>query len=496
MASAPEIEMSNISKHFGAITALNDVSIDFRAGEIHSIVGENGAGKSTLIRILMGYYPSYDGTVRMRGQVVRFGTPRDALRAGIGCVYQERNLAPDLSVAENIFLGRMPSLATGIIDWRKVYRESRIQLRSLGLDLDTTKSVRSCPLGIRQITEIARAIFSGADVIILDEPTSALSFSERENLFHLLSNLKERGNCIIYISHFLEEVLDISDRISILRDGQKVNTYARQALDKETIIRLMTRRFVQSQMKPQEIVSHKPVGAGALLECRDVSIKPNIHNASFSVWSGEAIGFYGNVGSGGSILAEAVFGLHAVESGQIWLGGKQLHNLSPPLAMRAGIRFVPEDRKDAIWTGQGLARNVALASYQKANPILARDREEGRIAMDVIQQMEISPADPKMRIEWFSGGNQQKVVVGRCLLDAPRLLIVCEPANGMDVSAKAGIIRKLGMIKSRGVAIIVCSSDPEVIVETCDRAYVFKHGEICTEVQSDRLCKESLVRNG
>lgn len=495
MDLSPVVEMQNISKRFGAIVALDNVNVDFQLGEVHSIVGENGAGKSTLVKILTGYHTGYDGSLQIRGKTVTFSAPRDALHAGIGCVYQERNLIPALSVAENIFLGRMPSLAPGVVNWKSIYSNAGKQLKSLGLDFDYTKRVDSYPQGIRQMTEIARIIFSGADVIVLDEPTSALSIQERERLFVFLKTLKAQGKCIIYISHFLEEVLGVSDRITILKDGKKVNTYQREELDKETIIRLMSRRFVKQIQRTKQHpgdLEGKPV----MLDCRNVSVRGAVQNINFNVRAGEAIGFYGNVGSGTIQLAEALYGLRNIEQGELILEGKKVGQLSPENATNLGLRFIPEERRSAIWLGQKLSRNVALANLKTISKLIIREDHEVEATHKVLGLMDVIPNNPHMLVEWFSGGNQQKAIVGRCLLEVPRLLIICEPANGMDVGAKAGIIEKLWDIKSKGVGIIIVSTDPEVIVEICDRAFVFRRGEIRAELEAKSLTKEGLVRYG
>jgi ribose transport system ATP-binding protein len=493
MEEAPIIEMANISKHFGAIVALDDVSIDFRCGEVHSIVGENGAGKSTLIKILTGYHPSYDGCITVRGQTVHFHSPRESLNAGIGCVYQERNLVPALSVAENIFLGQMPSSAPGVVNWKKLNSDAEKELKELGLELDFNQKVENYPLGMRQMVEIARIIFSGAEVIILDEPTSALSIVERNRLFEFINRLKAQGKCIIYISHFLEEVLGVSDRITILKDGRKVNTYACADLDKDTIIRLMSRRFVKTVEGPRERIvvgeEEKPT-----LECRAVTINGNVYDSSFRLFAGEALGLYGNVGSGTTGLAEALFGLRKIDEGAVLLDDKPIKKITPNLATNLGIRFVPEERRNAIWPGQKLSRNISLANLGKLSRVFIHEEIEIKAAQDVVGRMDILPANPHMLVEWFSGGNQQKGIVGRCLLDPPKVLIVCEPANGMDVGAKAAIIQKLWGIKERGVAVLVVSSDPEVIVETCDRSLIFRRGVLCAELKGDQINKEELVR--
>lgn len=493
MNNPPIIEMTNISKRFGAIIALNSVEIDFRLGEVHSIVGENGAGKSTLVKILTGYHTEYDGCVTYKGQAVNFQGPRDSLNAGIGCVYQERNLVPALSVAENIFLGRMPSSRMGLVDWKKVREDTENQLKILGLDFDFDQKIESYPLGIRQMTEIARILFSGTEVIILDEPTSALSLIERKRLFELINRLKTQNKCIIFISHFLEDVLDVSDRITILKDGKKVNTYACSDLDKDTIIRLMSRHFLNvTENNHQKLIpkqESKPV-----FECKEVNIIGSIKNVSFEVSGGEALGFYGNIGSGISTLAEALFGLRAIDKGEIWLAGNRLNKITPNIASRLGIRFIPEDRHNAIWLGQKLSRNVSLANLNILSRFFINEKIETTATKEVVQKIDITPQNPEMFIEWFSGGNQQKAIVGRNLLNPPKLLIVCEPANGMDVGAKAAIIKKLWGIKEIGVALIVISSDPEVIIETCERALIFHRGVICAEFQGDHLTKEELVQ--
>jgi len=495
MNFSPLVEMSHITQRFGAIVALDDVSIDFRPGEVHSIVGENGAGKSTLVKILAGIHTRHQGTIAIKGQPVKFSGPRDALQKGIGCVYQERNLVPNLSVAENIFLGRLPSGKSGLVSWAALNKFAAEELASLGLDFDVSQIVATFPQGVRQMTEIARILYSGAEVIMLDEPTSALSAAERIGLFDLILTLKEQGKAIVYISHFLEEVLDISDRVTILKDGRKVNTYSCADLDKETIIRLMTRKFIKTTSTARQI-QQVDRSRNPLLSCNALSHRGSFDDVTFDLFFGEAVGLYGNVGSGTTALAETLFGLRKLDSGWFVFDGQRYQNISHDKATRIGMRFIPEERRNAVWLGQKVSRNVALAGYTSMGGWLVSEGREAHTAEQVIEAMDIIPTNPQMLIEWFSGGNQQKAIVGRCIVETPKLMIICEPANGMDVGAKASIIEKIWDIKAKGVAILIVSTDPEVIVETCDRAIVMKRGSIKAELQAELVTKEGLVSHG
>lgn len=497
MERKPIVEMDCITKTFGAIVALNNVSVDFLPGEVHSVVGENGAGKSTLIKILTGYHTDYEGRVAIRGNTVRFQSPREALQAGIGCVYQERNLIPGLSVAENVFLGRMPRGFLGCVDWKSTYGRANQELQQLGMaDLDPTQKVEAYPQGLRQMAEIARILFSGAEVIVLDEPTTALSTAERQKLFELLSTLKSQDKCIIYISHFLEDVLDVSDRITILKDGEKVDTFAKRDLDKETIVRLMSRQFVKSVSPVKRRKTGDAADKDIVVQARDLTIRGHVYDVSFRLARGEALGLHGNVGCGSVAFVEGIFGLRKFDRGQLLLENRPIHGISPAQASRMGIGFVPEERRDVVWHGQNLVWNLTLAHLSKLSRFWTNRASELAAAMRIIQMMDVLPPLPSMPVEWLSGGNQQKVVVGRWLVELPKLLIVCEPANGMDVGAKANIIQKLWQIKEQGVAIIVVSTDPEVIIETCDRSLVFQRGRVSAELETDSLTKEGLALYG
>lgn len=495
----PIVEVRNITKTFGVITALDDVSIQFFPGEVHGLIGENGAGKSTLVKVLTGYHTDYQGELWMRGKPVKFQSPRDSQAEGIGCVYQERNLIPELTVAENIFLGRLPRTPLGFVDWRKMRREAQQQLQALGLELDVMQTVNSYPQGLRQMAEIARIVFSGAEVILLDEPTGALSISERERLFTLIETLKAQGKTILYISHFLEEVLTLSDRITVLRNGLKVDSVQAGKVNHQALVRMMSGVQVAANVTAAE----KPVRRQVLEDSReitfegyDLSLRGWLYDVSFKLYRGEALGLYGNVGCGALALSEAIFGLRKFDSGTLMLNGKLLHAPSPTEATERGIVFVPEERRDALWGDQSVIRNITNGHLSRLSRFLVAPRQELTITRKVISQMDITPPNPALLVQNLSGGNQQKVILGRWLVHLPYVLMVSEPTNGMDVGAKWAMLQKIEEFKSQGVSLLIISTDPDVILHTCDRAIVFRRGQITAELTSETMTKENLVVNG
>ena len=498
MDRIPIIEARSITKKFGVITALSNVSVDFLPAEVHSIVGENGAGKSTLVKILTGYHTEYGGELRFRGKPVRFRSTREAQEAGIACVYQERHLVPELSIAENIFLGRLPSNSLGVISWKEMRERAQQQLRELGLHLDAGQKVSNCALGVRQITEIARVLFWGSDVIVLDEPTGALSVSERDELFSLLSRLKEQGKTIIYISHLLEEVIAISDRITVLRNGRKIATVRAGEVGLDSLIQMITGgELHSSESSAKAFCGTSDEGRdGAVLEGRDLSVYGYLRGVNFTLLRGEALGLYGNAGCGMHALVEAIFGLRKFSSGLLLLEGKPVAISSPAEASRYGIGFVPEDRSDALWLEQSVARNIAIRYLPKLSRLIVKQSHEHSIGRQVVEQMDVIPADPAAPVQRLSGGNRQKVAVGRWVLELPRVLILCEPTNGMDVGAKRAVVEKLRDIKRCGVSLIIVSTDPDVILDTCDRALVFRRGRVVAELPPEDLTKERLALYG
>lgn len=497
LMSEPIVEVRNLTKQFGAITALNDMSVAFFPSEVHGIIGENGAGKSTLVKILTGYHTSYVGEIRVRGYPVKFHTPRDSQQQGIGCVYQERNLVPELTVAENIFLGRLPSKTIGLVNWKQLCVQAQEQLNALGLDLDVMQKVSSYPQGLRQMAEIARILFSGAEVVILDEPTGALSITERDSLFSLIARLKGQGKTIIYISHFLEEVLQLSDRITVFRNGEKVTSVQPGDVDSETLVRLMSGDSAPLSPNIEQTIKHKQSEMTDIaLEGRRLSVRGHLRDVSFKLYRGEVLGLYGNVGSGALALSEAIVGLRKFEAGTLLLNGQVIRCSSPAAASQQGIAFIPEERRDVLWGNQSVAHNITNGHLAKISRFWVRHSKEIDLAKVIIDRMDIVPPDPTAPVQNLSGGNQQKVVVGRWLLELPNVLMVCEPTNGMDVGAKRAMIQKIWEIKQQGVAMMIISTDPEVILDSCNRAIVFRRGRITAELSSEAMSKEMLVVNG
>ncbi|MGQ9593924.1 MAG: sugar ABC transporter ATP-binding protein [Anaerolineae bacterium] len=494
----PVLEARNITKRFGVITALANVSVDFLPGEVHSIVGENGAGKSTLVKILTGYHVEYEGELRLRGKHVKFRSTRHAQEEGIASVYQERHLVPELSVAENVFLGRLPRSRLGLVDWKYMCQKAQEQLNELGVHLDVMQKVGNCSLGFRQMVEIARILFWGGDVIVLDEPTGALSIAERDELFSLISRLRGQGKTIIYISHLLEEIIAISDRITVLRNGRKITTVRAGDVGLESLIQMVTGGIAHAPGLEPGDSREKPgsVGDEVILEGRALCVSGHLRDVSFRLYQGEALGLYGNVGSGMHALGEAIFGLRKFNSGLLLLEGEPVSFSSPAEAIRHGLAFVPEERQEALWLDQSVARNVTIGHLTRLSRFLVRGSHETSIASQVINRMNITPADPMAPVQRLSGGNRQKVVVGRWTVEAPKVLILYEPTNGMDIGAKRAMVQKVRDLKRQGLSLLIGSTDPEVILDCCDRALVFRRGRVVAELSPEILTKERLVFYG
>ena len=488
-ASGSALRMRGISKTFPGVKALSDVSLCAEYGRVHAIVGENGAGKSTLMKILSGAYPPSAGTTEVDGAEVRMRKPADAQKLGIRMVHQELNLVPDLSVAENVYLGRMPR-RRGFVDRAAMLRDTKAVLEELGAAIDPKVRLGELSISQQQLVEIAKAYSAGPRIIVLDEPTSSLSEHETAALFRILRTMKAAGIAIIYISHRLKEVLEIADDVTVLRDGRLIDTRPAAGITAAEMIRLMVGREVTNVFPktPSEIGTPvlKVVGLGDGRDFQDIS---------FEVRAGEILGLTGLVGAGRTELARAIFGLTPASEGRIEINGMATAITSPAAAVKAGIAYVPEDRKDSgIIPSMSVRENISL-------PVLRRLSRLGRVSMSADRRLAtkytrdfaIAPPDPERRIEQLSGGNQQKAVIARWLSTSPSVLILDEPTRGVDVGAKAEIHRIIGELVAGGMAVVMISSELPEVLGVCDRVVVMRDGRASPPVARAELSEERIM---
>jgi rhamnose transport system ATP-binding protein len=486
----PLLELQHISKSFPGVQALDDVQFDICAGEVHALLGENGAGKSTLIKIASGVYQADAGEIIVNGESVHFNSPNDAQRYGIATIYQELLLYPELTVAENIFMGHAPLNALGTIRWAAMREKAVELLASLNIhDLDVTRKVGTLTVGNRQRVEIAKALSLNARILIMDEPTAALTEADVTRLFSIMKLLKERGVGIIYISHRLQEVFDMGDRVTVLRDGRYIKTKAVADTTEDELINLMVGRTIDNMFPKLDA----PIGK-TVLEVQHLNHKPLTKDVSFELREGEIVGMAGLVGAGRSELAQVIFGFTPAQSGTIKIDGKSIRIKNPGQAMRNGIAYLPEDRGT-----QGLIRPMDVRANTSLTVLrmLSRGtfinrRKETRLAIDTIRKLNIRAYSPQQIVGKLSGGNQQKVVVGKWLATAPRVLIVDEPTRGIDVGAKAEIHRLMSELAQQGLAILMISSELPEVLGMSDRILVMREGRLVAEFSREEATQENI----
>ncbi len=477
MTNPPEpiVELIGIAKQFGGVQALRGVDFRLFPGEVHALVGENGAGKSTLVKILAGIYRPDSGTVKVGGEVVELRSPTQAQALGIAVVQQEPMLFPDLDVAENVFMGRHPRDRFGRVDWNRMYREVDQLLASLNVSLSSHTPVQGLSIAEQQLVEIAKALSLKARVLVLDEPTAALSLHEVEELFAIVKQLRERGVAVLFVSHRLDEVFAIADRLTVFRDGTHIITAPVGEMNTEEIIKHMVGREL-SNLYPK---SEAEIGE-VVLEVRQLTRPGVFADVSFQLRRGEILGFSGLVGAGRTEVARVLFGIDRAESGEIWLKGKKVRIRSPRQAMDYGIAYVPEDRhQQGLVMNFSIAANVTLAILQKVSRLgLLDPRREQKIAGEYSRQLNVRSAGVEQLVSALSGGNQQKVVLSKWLATNPSVLILDEPTRGIDVGAKAEVHRIISDLAARGLAIILISSELPEVLAMADRVIVLHEGRV------------------
>ncbi len=471
------IEMRDIAKRFGSVTALDGVEFTARHGEVHALLGENGAGKSTLVKIIAGAHRPDRGSIKLRGAPVEIRNPHHARSLGIACMYQETSLCPDLSVLENLFLGDAPRTRTGLLDWPTMRQRAARVFEGLGVSVNLSSRLGGLGKAQRQLVEIARALLAEARILIMDEPTSALTGRETERLFELVEHLRDSGTAIIFISHRLEEIYRVASQVTVLRDGRLAGSGPLKGMSQEQLIQQMVGRKVE-QLYPR----NRRAPGEVLLEVKDFSRPPGFRDVSFKVREGEIVGLAGLVGSGRSEIARAIFGIDRGATGQVSWCGQPL-TANPWSNLRRGVALVPEDRGgQGLLPGFSIAQNLTLSSFDRIGPrgIVSRAAEKA-LAERFVESLRIKPPRQELPANTLSGGNQQKVVIGRMLAVNPRLLLLDEPTQGIDVGAKAEIHALIDRLVNEGLGVLCISSDLPEVLGMADRILVMHRGQMVAE---------------
>jgi len=487
--------MQNIQKNFAGVTALDSASLSVAAGEVHALIGQNGAGKSTLIKVLTGAYRRDGGSISFAGQPVEFASPLAAQRGGIATIYQEVNLVPLRTVAENIFLGREPK-KWGLIQWPAMNAEAARLLTELGIQLDVKEPLGSFSTAIQQMVALARAVSINARLVIMDEPTSSLNEREVETLFGVIRGLKARGVSVIFVSHRLDELYAVCDRITVMRDGRTVYAGNMQGITRLQLVEQMLGREIRNAGAQTGFVKHKGVpGAKPLLGVGGVMRGTRLQGASVEVGEGEVVGLAGLLGSGRSELARVIFGADQPDAGELRFGGQPVQFRSPSDAIKAGLGFCSEDRKaEGIVPELSVRENLTLALLPRLSKAGVVDtRRQAEIVERFIAQLGIKTSDPDQPIRELSGGNQQKVLLARWLAMNPRLLILDEPTRGIDVGAKAEIQRLIGELAGEGLGVLMISSELEELIEGCQHVTVLHDGRTVANLAGDEIGEAQLL---
>ena len=490
------LEMRQIDKVFPGVKALSSVDFTLRAGEIHSIMGENGAGKSTLIKVLTGVYPRDGGSIYMEGKAIAPRTPKEAQEAGISTVYQEVNLCANLTVTENIFIGRQPT-KHGFIDWKKMNTRAQELLQKLNVDIDVTKTLDHYSVAIQQMIAIARSVDVSAKILILDEPTSSLDEQETQKLFTVIRRLKKQGMGIIFISHFLEQIYDLCEKITILRNGELVGAYDVAKLPRVELIAKMIGKDL-SALKDFDKSEEKSVpSTEVFLDAKNISCIGKLNHMDVKIHKGEVMGFAGLLGSGRTETAELLFGINKITAGEITVNGTPMSLDEPMKAMQQKIAFCPEDRKQQGVVGDLSVRENIILALQAKDGIFHHIplKEQIVIADDCIKLLNIKVSDREQLIKNLSGGNQQKVIIARWLATNPELLILDEPTRGIDVGTKNEIQKMaVTLAKQKGMAVIFISSELDEMIRTCSKLIVLRDRNKVAEIEGNVISSENVMR--
>jgi ribose transport system ATP-binding protein len=486
------LEMRDITKRFPGVLALDKVCFDLRPGEVHCLLGENGAGKSTLVKILAGAQPMDSGEILISGEPVDIESPHHAQELGVSMIYQEFNLSPYLSVAENIFLGREPRIGrTPFINWSKMYKDARDILARIRVDLDVRRAVNECSVAQQQMVEIAKALSFNAKIIVMDEPSATLTEHELNALFELIRGLRRAGIGLIYISHRLEEVFEVGDRCTVMRDGQYIATKAVCDVTREDIIRMMVGRELKDEFPKETFAQGEEV-----LRVEGLSRVGAFEDVSFSLHRGEIVALTGLVGAGRTEVARAIFGADKLDRGQIVLHSKPVTVRSPQDAIRQGIGLLTEDRKNqGLVLGMTVRENTTLANLKSlVSGVFISRRRERSVTQRYVNELQIKTPSVEQIVQNLSGGNQQKVVLAKWLFTESRVLIFDEPTRGIDVGAKVEIYKLMNELVRRGVGVLMISSELPEVLGMCDRILVMSEGRLAGELARGEATQEGIMR--
>lgn len=479
----PVVDMRNIVKVFPGVRALDDVSFSVMPGEVHALVGKNGAGKSTLMHVLTGLYPADAGEIRVRGELHQHLNTAQAKASGITIVSQHAKYVPGLSIAENVFSGALPLRAGGFVDWKRVYREAAERLGRFGLEIDVKRRMEMTSVAERQMIEIARALFADASVIILDEPTAPLPKHDVAKLFEFVRRQKQSGAAFIYISHYLEEIFEVCDRVTVMRNGRVAGSSAIKDISQAELIRLISGTNVERYRRP----AAKP--GAAVLEIEALSRPGHYSDVNLTLHAGEVVGLTGLEGSGPGSLVRGLFGLEPLGQGRVAIGGKNFRAGSPVQALEQRLAYLPRDRHGlGIIAIRSVRENMSLSVLKTLEPLfgLIDRKRESTVVNDYIASLGIKTPSPETAVETLSGGNQQKVVVAKLAAIAPRVFLLDEPTQGVDVQAKVEILRIIDDLSKRGVAIGVVSDELSELIDICDRIVVFYRGRIVRQFMKSK----------
>lgn len=486
----PRLSLQSIIKSFPGVKALDDVSLDIRPGTVHALCGENGAGKSTLMKIIDGLYQPDEGRILLDGSPVEVRNPIQARELGIAMIAQELQYVPDMTVAENLFIGRLPR-TLGRIDWRRVRREAAELLEREGLDYGIDRKLGTLTVSQIQMLEIERAIYHGADLLIMDEPTSALAHREAERLFEKIRTLRDAGTSIIYISHKMDEVFRIADDISVLRDGAVVSSQRADAITATQVIEQMVGRDLDHQAYPKTTIAP----GETVLRVEGLSAAERFEDVDLEVRAGEIVGIAGLIGAGRSEVVRAIFGLDPVDRGTVEVAGTRLHPITPRKAIAAGIAMLSEDRRlEGIVPQLSIRKNATLASLDKVvHGGYAHRAEEEQLVQDYFGRMRVKAPSTETRIEQLSGGNQQKVLLARWLIADPTVLLLDEPTRGIDIGAKFEIYDIMTQLAAQGRGICMISSELPELIGMCDRIYVMSGGRVAAHLSREEFSQEAIL---
>jgi ribose transport system ATP-binding protein len=484
------LQAEGVDKRFPGVHALVNVDFDLRPGEVHVLLGENGAGKSTLMKVFSGTILKDSGRILIGGEEVEIENPHHARSLGIGMVYQELSLIPSLSIAENVFLGRFPKRDTGTINWKKLYGDTRLLFEDFDVSLRPRKRVSTLGMAERQLVEIAKALSMNVQILLLDEPTSALSDEERERLFDIIRRLQKRKVGIVYVSHRLDEVPQVGHRVTVLRDGKRQGTLQVEEADQKSLIQMMVGRTLKDQF-PKTMA--KP--GKELLRVENLSVEGKLKGISFALHEAEIVCLSGLMGAGRTEFARALFGIEKIDSGRVYIEGREVTVSSPWEAIELGIGYLTENRRDGLVPRLPVSANITLASLAQIRKAgFLQQRAERRLAKEYIEHLSIHTAGLGQKVEYLSGGNQQKVALAKWMCSRSKIMIFDEPTRGIDVGAKTEVFKLMGELISRRVGIIMISSELLEVLAIADRILVMCRGAITAEFDRGAATQEDILR--